>query len=451
MNTPIFDFVKAYTGSNISRFHMPGHKGIPSPLGCEPMDITEVMGADVLYSPDGIIAESEENATALFETSHTFYSAEGSSLAIKAMLALATQGRKNNTRPLILAARNAHKAFLYACALLDTDVEWILPKSEGSNHLCSCILTPEDVKNALTGSKIKPSAVYLTSPDYLGQRSDIEGIAKVCHGAGIPLLVDNAHGAYLKFLTPSLHPMDLGADLCCDSAHKTLPVLTGGAYLHLSKNTTAFSADNVRETLALFASTSPSYLILQSLDLCNAYLADGYREKLTMCVQKVDAAKKTLAEMGFYTAPSEPLKIVFEARKFGYTGTGLAAYLREHLVEAEFYDDGVLVLMVTPNTRDVDFERLVKAFRALSKKAPLPSLGAGVPQKKHTQKISIREAIFAPRERVLTKNAAGRICATPTVSCPPAIPIAVSGEVITEEDVALFARYGLDFVDVVKE
>ena len=449
MKTPIFDFVKRYAKSDVSRFHMPGHKGIPSPLGCEPMDITEVMGADVLYTPDGIIAESENNATALFETTHTFYSAEGSSLSIKAMLALATQGRKNDTRPLILAARNAHKAFIYACALLDLDVKWIYPTQK--SHLCSCVLTPEDMENAFTESGIKPSAVYLTSPDYLGQLSDIEGISKVCHANGIPLLVDNAHGAYLKFLSTSLHPMDLGADLCCDSAHKTLPVLTGGAYLHVSKDADPSYSRSAREMLSLFASTSPSYLILQSLDLCNAYLADGYREKLTTCVQKVDAVKQTLAEMGFYSVPSEPLKIVLETRRSGYTGADLAAYLREHLVEAEFYDDGVLVLMVTPNTRDVDFKRLVKAFRLLSKKDPLPLHNEPIFQKHHTQKISIRQAIFAPRERVLTENAVGRICATPTVSCPPAIPIAVSGEVITKGDAALFAHYGIDFVDVVKE
>ena len=146
MKTPIFDFVKQYAASEISRFHMPGHKGISSALGCEPLDITEVNGADVLYSPCGIIAESEKNATSLFETAHTFYSAEGSSLAIKAMLALATEITGSRERPLILAARNAHKAFLYACALLDLDVEWLYPGEE--SHLCSCILSAEDVENA---------------------------------------------------------------------------------------------------------------------------------------------------------------------------------------------------------------------------------------------------------------------------------------------------------------
>ena len=447
MKTPIFDFVKQYASSEISRFHMPGHKGIPSALGCEPLDITEVEGADVLYSPCGIIAESEENATSLFETAHTFYSAEGSSLSIKAMLALATE-RTGNKRPLILAARNAHKAFLYACALLDAEVHWLYPGEE--SHLCSCVLTPEDVEEALMTFNVKPSAVYLTSPDYLGQISDIKGIARVCHAHGVPLLVDNAHGAYLKFLKPSLHPMDLGADLCCDSAHKTLPVLTGGAYLHISKSADPSLLERARELLSVFASTSPSYLILQSLDLCNAYLADGYREKLSACVQKVNDVKQRLARMGFEAEASEPLKIVFQGRRFGYTGEELAEHLRLHRIEAEFADDSILVLMVTPSTRECDLERLLKAFQSLSPKAPLPLSSIPSPHAHHAQRLSIREAIFSSCERVSVENAVGRICAAPTVSCPPAIPIVVSGEVITRGDTELFRFYGIDSIAVVK-
>ena len=123
MKTPIYDFVQKYAESDVSRFHMPGHKG-KSFLGCERLDITEVQGADVLYSADGIIEESERNASALFGTAHSFYSAEGSSLAIKTMLALAVKGFKGSkggagVKPVVLAGRNAHKAFIYSCALLD--------------------------------------------------------------------------------------------------------------------------------------------------------------------------------------------------------------------------------------------------------------------------------------------------------------------------------------------
>ena len=102
--------------------------------------------------------------------------------------------------------------------------------------------------------------MYVTSPDYLGGQSDVAALAEVSHRHGVPLLADNAHGAYLRFLSPSRHPMDLGADLCCDSAHKTLPVLTGGAYLHVGRAAPEPFRENARRALALFGSTSPSYL-----------------------------------------------------------------------------------------------------------------------------------------------------------------------------------------------
>ena len=121
MTTPIVDFVRSYAQSGTARLHMPGHKG-QSLLGFEPLDITEICGADELYAPEGIIAESEANATRLFGTAHSYYSTEGSSQCIRAMLFLALQGApQNGRRPVLLAARNAHKALLYAAALLDFD------------------------------------------------------------------------------------------------------------------------------------------------------------------------------------------------------------------------------------------------------------------------------------------------------------------------------------------
>lgn len=244
MKTPIADFVGSYAARGGARFHMPGHKGKPF-LGIkaadtggdlhflEQMDITEVSGADVLHDATGIIWESECNATALFGSRHTFYSTEGATLAVQAMLALVAMELPRGTRVHFLAARNAHKSFLYGAALLDADITWLYPARNA--HLCECPLTPDDVKNALSGCKNKPHAVYLTSPDYLGNVADVAGIAAVCDEYGVPLLVDNAHGAYLAFTAPVCHPLALGATICADSAHKTLPVLTGGAYLHIAK------------------------------------------------------------------------------------------------------------------------------------------------------------------------------------------------------------------------
>ena len=231
MNTPIYSFIKNYAEEKSARFHIPGHKGCGSNL--EAFDITEIDGADSLYEASGIIRESEKNAGLLFGA-ETFYSAEGSSLSIRAMLYLtALYAKENEKKCLIWAGRNAHKTFINAVSLLDIDVEWLC--SENSSYL-SCILSAEDILKQLDSTDILPSAIYLTSPDYLGNIADIKNIADVCHKKGILLLVDNAHGAYLKFLPESLHPIDLGADMCCDSAHKTLPALTGSAYLHISRN-----------------------------------------------------------------------------------------------------------------------------------------------------------------------------------------------------------------------
>lgn len=436
MTTPIYDFVKKYTEGDSVRFHMPGHKG-RGVLGCERLDITEIQGADVLYSAEGIIEESERNLTSLYGTAHSFYSTEGSTLAIKAMLALVSE-REGNERPLILAARNVHTAFIKACALLDLDAEFIYP--EENSHLCACNITPADVESAITSAKRKPRAVYLTSPDYLGNLQDIKGIADLCKKQGIPLLVDNAHGAYLRFLSEDMHPITLGAAMCADSAHKTLPVLTGGAYLHISPDYPEFAV-KARWALSLFASTSPSYLTLCSLDLCNKRLSEDYPEKINDLVNKTLQIKAKIAELGIETAESEPLKIVIKQ------GERLSAHLRARGIEPEFSDGDYTVLMLTPENSSADISRLLAALESytpVSEEREVPT------PKKHQAKVSIREAILSPFESIPVSESPGRICASPTVSCPPAVPIVISGEIITDEDIKLFEYYGIKTVNVVK-
>lgn len=436
MTTPIFDFVKSYAESKNTRFHMPGHKGA-SLLGCEAFDITEIKGADVLYSADGIINESESNLSALYGTAHSFYSTEGSTLAIKAMLALVSE-REGEDRPLILAARNVHTAFIKACALLDLDVKFIYPATE--SHLCKCEISPEDVKKAILRANKKPRAVYLTSPDYLGNILDIKGISAVCRKNCIPLLVDNAHGAYLKFLPNDIHPITLGAAMCADSAHKTLPVLTGGAYLHISKDYPDY-VGRARAALSLFASTSPSYLTLCSLDLCNARLGGDFPEKIWGLTKKIREIKEKISSLGFAVLASEPLKIVIGC------GEELADHLREWGIEVEFSDKDYTVLMLTPENSDADLEKLICAlssFKKVEKNDAIPSV------KPHERVVSIRSAMLSPKEFISVDDAEGRICASPTVSCPPAVPIVVSGERITKEDIKLFRYYDINSISVVK-
>ncbi len=437
MNTPVADFVQRYAKAGTARLHMPGHKGRCF-LGCEPWDITEIHGADALYEAEGILAESEQNAAALFGSQRTCYSTEGSSQCIRAMLYLAVAASGSHT---VVAARNVHRAFVSAAALLDLEIRWLWP--EESRSLCGCPISPAQLEETLHSLPEPPAAVYLTSPDYLGGMAEIPALAQVCHQHGTLLLVDNAHGAYLRFLQPSLHPLDLGADLCCDSAHKTLPVLTGGAYLHLSPTAPAQLAPLAKSALGLFGSTSPSYLTLASLDLCNRYLAEGYPQRLAEAVERLAELREKLTAAGWRVEPSDPLRVTVAAPR-GVTGQELAGQLRRQGVECEYADRDFLVLMATPENTPEELAQAAAALGQCPGEANPPQL----PLARGERACSIRQAAFAPRETVDAAHSLGRVCGLPTVGCPPAIPIAVSGERITPEALALFAYYGIEQVEV---
>ena len=469
MTTPIVDFVRRYAQSGTSRLHMPGHKG-QSLLGFEPWDITEIKGADELYGADGIIAQSEANATRLFGTAHTYYSTEGSSQCIRAMLCLALQAAPAaGQRPILLAARNAHKALLYAAALLDFDIQWLWPAPQDAGALCSCPVSAAKLADALQGlaqQGQRPFGVYITSPDYLGGVQDIAALAKACKASDVPLLVDNAHGAYLRFLPQGgQHPIALGAAMCCDSGHKTLPVVTGGAYLHLGQNAPVQDEAAVRNALALFGSTSPSYLILQSLDKCNQILSEGYPLRLLQCCGRLTRLRRELNEAaaakhcpGPLALDSEPLKVTLDAAVLGLSGTELAEKLRAAKIECEYADPRYLVLMFTPDNPPQDFERLTAAVFRIAEElvgpVTLPEETAGefaeLERGLHTC-CTIRQAVFAPQEQLPAEQAVGRICAMPTVSCPPAIPIVVSGEQITPAAAAWMKRYHVEKVSVIRD
>ena len=442
MKTPICDFVDGYARSEALRLHMPGHKGTGE---IEKLDITEIDGADSLYEAGGIIRQSEENASKLFGT-QTLYSTEGCSQCIRAMLYLtALLAKSRGHRPLIAAARNVHKSFLSAVALLDIDVLWLYPREQTS--YLTCKLDAEDVEQALLKAPRMPDAVYLTSPDYLGTLAPVEEIARVCHDYGALLLVDNAHGAYLRFLQPSLHPADLGADICCDSAHKTLPVLTGGAYLHIAEAAPAMCREQAKNALMLFGSTSPSYLILRSLDAANAYLADGYIEKLGAFAAQVEALKQKLTAHGYCLWGEESMKLTLMPKAYGYTGKQLAACLRSQNIVCEFSDPDYLVLMLTPETGEQGLKRLEQALLRLPKRPAITQ----TPPVFHSCEgvMSVRDAMLAPCETVAAEESAGRILAAPGVGCPPAVPIVISGERIDEAALACFAYYEVDRCTVV--
>ena len=447
MKRPICDFVKEYTESATVRAHMPGHKGKGD---IERYDITEIAGADSLFDAEGIIRESEEYASGLFGAK-TFYSTEGSSHTIRAMLYLVSlYAKKQGKEPRILAARNAHKALLSALIMLDIEVEWIFPNVEDS--YLSMKVCPEDLDMILSVTEEKPTAVYITSPDYLGAVSDIAGLSAVCREHGVLLIIDNAHGAYLRFLPENAHPITLGADMCCDSAHKTLPVLTGGAYLHINREADPIFTDTARHALALFGSTSPSYIVLQSLDAVNGYLDGNYRAELAGFLPKAEALKTKLAERGYSLFGDEPMKITIKASEYGYSGDELADILRERDIECEFSDRDHLVLMLTPQNTDGELEIIEKALLSIEKKDTKAAEGLITPTFcLPMYEMSPREAALSPSEMLPLDECIGRVCALATVGCPPAVPIVVSGEVIDETAAETLRYYGVTECLVVKK
>lgn len=396
-------------------------------------------------------------------------------------------------RAYVLAARNVHKSMIDALALLDLDVEFIYPQDADS--ICVSMVTPADIMEYLEkvsdNTEIKteeikkildnaqrddiklsdteqknicgkenkrntlPMAVYITSPDYLGNTADIEGISKVCEKYDIPLIVDNAHGAYHAFLDEEkygkIHPIKCGAAICCDSAHKTLPVLTGGAYIHVSRKYKERFAPYVASYMTMFGSTSPSYLIMQSLDMCNRYIDEKIRHELSECIGRIEKTKKVLVENNVKIVETEPLKIVIDTAAAGMEGDKLAEEFRKHKIECEYADKYFVVLMITPQNDEKDFERLEKwavetKYKRVAKKKIEPKK---LILHREERVMSIRKAAFSPYRKIKVSDASGSICASQTIACPPAIPIAVCGERIDQNMISIFEEYGIDYVNVV--
>ena len=414
-----------------SSFHTPGHKSAKFfPEGFLDLDLTELPDTDALFESSGIIREAERKLARLFGSGASLISAGGCTLAIQAMLRIASsRGRK------VLIGRNAHRSAVNTCALLGLDPVWIMPRSEVP--FFTGTVRPEDVEAAFRENG-SAAACYITSPDYYGELSDIKSIAEVCHRHGALLLVDNAHGSHLAFMQNDLHPIALGADMTACSMHKTLPVLTGGAALNIA-DPELF--DECKRAMSLFGSTSPSYLIMASIDLCRSYLENGGKDEYRSFEEKTAKIKKLAADNGL-TMPQglcDPLRICINTSEAGVSGSMQEEYFHSYKIEPEFCDGANAVFICTPFNTDEDMQRLEKALSDLNvtpeskKAAARQPISCELPKKA----TDPRTALLAPSELADIEDAQGRICADCPCLCPPGIPILMPGEYIAHTGIKL--------------
>lgn len=449
----LFEQLKTYADSDYLPMHMPGHKRRMGDIG-NPffIDITEIGGFDNLHHAEGILLEAQKRAADLYHSEETHYLINGSTAGILSAISGCTSfGGK------ILLARNSHKSAYHAVMLKGLCVEYLYPQSLDEMGINGPI-SPEDVENAL---KNHPDiqAVMITSPTYDGIVSDVRKIAKMVHGYGLPLIVDEAHGAHFPFLVH--FPEDsvsCGADVVIHSLHKTLPTLTQTALIHL--NGSLADREKIRKYLTVYQSSSPSYVLMASLDQCVEWLSGhqeafgSFYEELTRCRQKLKSMKVlTLLEV----PGMDESKILISVKDTDISGQELDRTLREEYhIELEMACSSYVCAITTVADTRESLERLTKAFLeidgSLQKRDTSvcpqndvhriegkPSSGDGVIQ---TESVcTIQEAEEAEKEECLLENVCGRISGDFVTLYPPGIPILAPGEKISAEIVERLKRY----------
>ena len=445
--SPLYRAAEGYVKNAPARFHTPGHKGnSAAPCGflgdALRFDLTELPETDSLYEAAGAIMEAERLAASAFKMKETLMSAGGATLCIQAMLRLVSQsgGRR------IIMARNIHRSAVNGVALLGLEPVWVWPRGFEDSALPGAIAA-QDVERALLKAG-GAAAVYITSPDYYGVISDVAAIAAVCRSHGVPLLVDNAHGAHLLCIDGgALHPAHLGAAMTSDSAHKTLPVMTGGAWLQIAE---IASRDQAKAAMALFGSTSPSYPVMLSLDLARAWMERYGERAYGQLKDRVDDINRLCEKLGFIRpkAVFDPVRITIDTASAGLSGFDAAAFLRSRGISPEMCDDRHIVLLPSPFNGGDDFERLEKALLSL----PLGGGTEARPTEQLTpiQILTPREALDAYGETVGIDDAAHRIAAECACPCPPGVPMVMPGELISENLAKALKNYGVKCIKVVK-
>jgi len=454
---PLVKSLLDYISEKNVRFHMPGHKG---GKGFSPeflknlagMDITEIPGSDNLHYPEGAIAEAQHLAARAFGADRSYFLVNGSTCGIHAMImAACPPGSK------LLVPRNCHKSVWNALILGDIQPVYIQPGYDASRHIITQI-SPRQVEEALDSH---PDAVglILVHPNYYGMCSHIEEIARIVHSRGKLLLVDEAHGDHFPF-HPDLPPSagEAGADLWVQSAHKTLPAFTQTAYLHGREGRIDFS--RVEETLRMLQSTSPSYILMASLDWARNVMEICGRQLLANLMNNLNETRNELEKLGIPSlreicwdeiSALDPTRLVLDLRNINMTGYEAEKILRKHGIQIEMSDwyHAVLICTVVDTQREMDalvkvcssiIEDTENKFSTISDKRNainrlISDISLSISREIPKQMLSPREAFYSKTVKVPLKESMGRISAAAIGAYPPGIPRYCPGELIEAEGI----------------
>lgn len=450
-----FRFLLEHMSSDPVSFHMPGHKGgrlyrelgygdfLDNIMDC---DITEIPGADNLFQTEGILEATQRRYAELYEVERSYMLINGTSGGIlAAILASVPEGGK------LLMARNCHKSVFNALTLGNIRPAYLYPELAGDYGILGEV-TAEEVARALEENP-DASAVILPSPNYYGLCSDIKAIAEVVHSKGKILIVDQAHGAHLKWLEEKswggeglLCAEASGADIVINSIHKTLASFTQSAVLNL--NSDRVDRYVLEDKLQAVQSTSPSYLLMASLDISAEILEEHaevlmkqWNEDLRYFYEEV----KKLSGIGVISdLPGlDRSKINLDTSGLGITAGQLEERLMEHGIFSELTTGNILMLMTGIGNKRSDFERLLACLseicRERGEKESACSGGQGEKAGRMPRK-AVLCAIPKKKEWVPLDQAEGRVCASSIIPYPPGIPLICPGEKIQAEDLEYIRR-----------
>lgn len=448
--TPMFDALMEYYNNNTIPFHVPGHKkgqGMVKKFrdfvgtNVLSIDVTVFHQVDSLHKPTGVIKEAQELAADAYNADHTFFSIHGTSGAIQAMImSVVSQGDK------IIIPRNVHKSITAGIILSGATPVYMHPEIDTRVGLALNV-TPETVKKTLEQNP-DAKAVLIVNPTYYGVSTDIAQIAKLVHEYEIPLIVDEAHGPHLHFNSKlPISAMDAGADICAQSTHKIVGSMTQSSLLHVRKG--LVDINRVKTVMSLLQTTSPSYILLASLDCARMQLATEGRELIDYAIDLAKYAREKINKIpGLYCFGEEvlqkkgaygfdPTKITINSRELGLSGHDLEEILSEkYYIQPEMSDlYNCLCVFSFGDTRET-VDRLISALEEISAeqscKEFIKSEVLGIP--------SIPESVLTPRDAfnsltisIPVNDSVGLISAEFLMAYPPGIPILCPGEIITQE------------------